>query len=227
MNSWILASTLLLGSTSVENFDNAEIATASIEQELETGSLIFTRGDCLAIRIYTSSPYTHVAAVVREKSGPVIYDSMNGVGVRRLPLKEYLNTQKPDVLHIVHPTHAFTTPQKKAFEKHLHEKLGTPYSVSHYLTGKRVEGLHCAEYVTDALSSCSLMQAECPPKVSPASLLEGALSTSLYQPVRTFSIQPPKQEVAQGEGWCTRMWIETRDCTYDCLTKVRKMVCCH
>lgn len=227
MNSWILASTLLLGSTSVENFETAEEATTVIEQELETGSLIFTRGDCLAIRVYTRSPYTHVAAVVREKEGPVIYDSMNGTGVRKMPLKEYLKTQQPDALHLVHPTHSFTRAQEVAFKKYLEGKIGTPYSVQHYLTGSRVEGVHCAEYVTDALASCSLMQAECPPKVSPASLLKGVTDVSLYQPVRTFRVIPPAPQAEQGSGWCGRLWFDSKQCTYQCLTKVRKMVCCH
>src|SRR5690606_25692047 len=70
-------------------------AAASITPELQTGTLLFSEGDCLAIRVYTASPYTHVALVCVEEGEPFVYDSMNGVGVRRLSLAEYFVRESP------------------------------------------------------------------------------------------------------------------------------------
>ncbi len=36
------------------------------------------------------------------------------------------------------------------YERYLDQKLGTPYSIRHHLTGERAPGIHCAEYAIDA-----------------------------------------------------------------------------
>ncbi|MCA9040201.1 MAG: hypothetical protein KDA65_07650 [Planctomycetaceae bacterium] len=211
----------------VKIFTTPSEAADFIAPELETGSLIYTRGDCLAVRIYTRSPYTHVAAVVNEPSGLFVYDSMNPMGVRRLSLSEYLATQQPDQLHLLHPKTDFTLSQQQAFEKALENRIGTPYAVKHHLTGKRSEGIHCAEYVIDALAACDVMQAENPPRVSPASLLRGGVEAGLYQPVRSFAIHPPEASKEEAGHWYSQLWLDTCDCTSHCWGRFRKLVFCH
>ncbi|QDU79915.1 hypothetical protein Pla110_16350 [Polystyrenella longa] len=211
----------------IEIFSTPEEAVTSIAPELQTGSLIFTKGDCLAVRMYTRSNYTHVAAVVKEPTGEYVYDSMNPMGVRRLSLSEYLSTQLPDELHLLHPQAKLTSNQEKAFTDALEAKIGTPYSVRHHLTGNRAEGVHCAEYVIDALNECDLMRAENPPRVSPASLLRGSIGAGLYQPVRSFAIQPPLAPVEVANSWCEQLWVDTCDCTSYSWIRFRKLVFCH
>ena len=46
---------------SVKSLGEAE---SRVRAEVQTGTLLVTEGDCLAIRIYTQSPYTHVATIL-------------------------------------------------------------------------------------------------------------------------------------------------------------------
>ena len=45
-------------------YESLPAAAADIGPQLQTGTLIFSQGDCLAVRVYSASSYTHVAAVV-------------------------------------------------------------------------------------------------------------------------------------------------------------------
>jgi hypothetical protein len=81
----------------------AENLIEELKQGLQTGSLIFSQGDCLAVKVFSKSSYTHVAGVVAKDGEFVVYDSMNGIGVRKTPLVEYLRQQTPSLIHVVHP----------------------------------------------------------------------------------------------------------------------------
>jgi hypothetical protein len=199
---------------------------AAVCEEVRTGSLIFSQGDCLAIRVFTASRYTHVAAVVRESGKPVVYDSTSGVGVRKQSLERYLDAQRPDVIHVVHPAEAFSGEQARAFHEHLENQLGRPYAIRHHLTGQRSTGLHCAEYVTDALISVDLIHANKPPRVSPASLAEGILDAELYADPVTFSLSAVEAAQYENAGWCSRMWSQTKLCTVSSCVKLRRWFLC-
>ncbi len=103
--------------------------------------------------------------------------------------------------------------------------MGRPYSVKHQLTGKRNDGLHCAEYVTDALIVAGVMKAENPVRVSPASLYEGVHKKQTYIPQLTVCLQEPAEERA--EGWCGRTWQDTKWCSKRCYLKLRGWFCCY
>lgn len=203
----------------------AEAATAAeaIIPRLETGSLIFSTGDCLAVRIFTRSRYTHVAAVVMTDEGrPVVYDSMNGVGVRKLPLADYLSSQGVGEVHLVRPRKSLNAEQAAALEKALEAQLGRPYAIRHHVTGKRCEGLHCAEYITDALMTIDLVRAEHPSRVSPASLREGVLENKVYTDEETVAITAPSPppSPSNDEGRCRRIWNATKS---GCLKGCRQL----
>jgi hypothetical protein len=193
---------------------------------LQTGTLLFSRGDCLAVRVYTASPYTHVAAVVVTVNGPMVYESANGAGVRKLPLKDYLTVQVPDCVQVVQPRRPLTPEQGRAFEAALESRLGTPYAVHHHLTGQRCEGLHCSEYVTDALMSIELIRAERPPKVSPASLLTGITTGKVYESGELFELVPPPAPRPTGTNRCHRLWLETSRCLATCCDQLRGWFLC-
>ncbi len=197
-----------------------------LKKDARTGTLIFSRGSCLAVKIYTQSSYTHVAAIVRQDGQLVAYDAMNGKGVRKLPLKEFLDTQRPDTIHVTHPVHPFSRERKAQFVRHLEEEIGRPYAISHHLTGERAEGLHCSEYVTDALMSSHVIKAENPSRVSPASLARGLFEAELYTPARTFKLLPEKVPTPKGRNRCEQMWIDTKICTVNCFIKLRKWFIC-
>ncbi|MDA0835865.1 MAG: YiiX/YebB-like N1pC/P60 family cysteine hydrolase [Planctomycetota bacterium] len=79
-----------------------------LEREVVTGTLIFSQGDCLAVKAYTQSPYTHVGVVVRRNDSAIIYDSTAGKGVRCQTLTNYLDDQNPAEIYVFHPRKPLT-----------------------------------------------------------------------------------------------------------------------
>lgn len=207
-------------------YTSAEDAARDLAAQMETGTLLFSRGDCLAIRLYTKSSYTHVAAVAVENGDIAIYDSARGLGVRRLSLPEYLEAQAPNRLHIVQPVTPFSEKRTDVFRAALEEQQGRPYAVRHFLTGRRGRGVHCSEYVTDALMACRLIHANQPARVSPASLLQGILQADLYATAGRVNLQKPPEPVPQGDNWCEQLWLETKACTSRCCTRLQRWCLC-
>ena len=135
-------------------------------------------------------------------------------------------TQRPDSIHIFQPKDAFPPARGERFTASLAHQLDRPYSIKHHLTGKRCDGLHCAEYMTDALCAAELIQAKSPPRVSPASLREGLLRAELYRPTQTYQLARIEPIAEKGSGWCSQLWIDTKVCTADCWSKLRRTCLC-
>src|SRR5262249_48891255 len=152
----------------------------------QTGTLIFSQGDCLAVKVFSNSRFTHCGTVVIEDGQPMVYDSMNGAGVRKTKLIDYLRLQTPSDLQVIHPSTNFTPEQSQAYANHLQSQLGRQYGVKHHVTGRRAKGVHCAEYCTDALIAAGKVAADEPPRVSPGSLYEGLTEHHLYTDGGTF-----------------------------------------
>ena len=226
MSVFLIAATLAAAPAEIETYASVESAASVLANEVQTGTLLFSKGDCLAVKVYTSSPYTHVAGVVVQDGTPYVYDSQNGVGVRRLTLEEYLRAQRPERLHIHHPREPFSAEREALFVTGLEQELGRPYDVMHHLTGKRADGLHCSEYMTDALMGCRLLRAEKPSRVSPASLHAGIVNGHLYSSGRTIEIALPRAEVPEGDHWCEQLWIDTKVCTTRCCRKMQRWFLC-
>jgi len=214
----------VLASTPVQTFASPREAAEDLSAQVRTGTLLFSEGDCLAVKVFTGSPYTHVAGVVVEDGEAWVYDSQNGVGVRKLRLAAYLAAVRPDELHVLQPAEGL--PDANAFRKHLEQEIGRPYAVAHHLTGKRCDGVHCAEYMTDSLISAKLIKAKRPPRVSPASLRDGLLKHGLYEEgtVLTVAAEEPKRE--PGSTWCREAWLDTKDCCASCWGCMRRCVLC-
>lgn len=208
------------------NFTTFDQLADSLSSRVQTGTLLFSKGDCLAVRIFTQSAYTHVAMIVMRNGEPLVYDSMNGTGVRCLTLKRYLNTQRPATIHVFQPKSAFNQRMTAQYERFLDQKLGTPYSIKHHLTGNRARGVHCAEYAIDALAACDLMKANAPAKVSPASLVTGIIQSERYVPSITFDLERPPLVAEKPRGWCSQLWADTKNCTSACCIKLRGWVLC-
>lgn len=200
--------------------------TAAVRDEAQTGTLLFSRGDCLAVKVFGGGPYTHVAAIVMHDGQPFVYDSANGAGVRRLPLTEYIAMQQPDSLTVMQPRNSFEGERVASFRRHLEAQLDRPYGVKHHLTGKRAEGVHCAEYVTDALCEARLIRARRPPRVSPASLAQGVVEGDVYSISATYAVQPEAEPVDEGGTWCSRMWMDTKTCTTRCCRQMSRWFLC-
>ncbi|MSR56556.1 MAG: hypothetical protein EXS05_02650 [Planctomycetaceae bacterium] len=225
--SWILVAAILSGSPEpVEMQMAARQAAEVLAAVLPTGSLIFSQGDCLAVKVFTASKYTHVGAVIERDGTHFVYDSTGGAGVRKLPLGDYLASQGDARLCVYHPQKPFSAVQIERFGSHLESQVGRPYGIKHHLTGKRSNGLHCAEYVTDALISAELMQARQPPRVSPASLKEGIQQCQLYRPVATMHLELKSPTAPVDSGWCSRVWFDTQECTKGCYRKLKGLFCC-
>ncbi|HVW02757.1 MAG TPA: hypothetical protein VHB77_20535 [Planctomycetaceae bacterium] len=193
---------------------------------VQTGTLLVSRGDCLAIRAVSQSPYTHVGTVVMRHGEPLVYDSMNGIGVRCLTLPAYLDRQKPARLDIYRPTREFTEDETDAFEKYLDSQLGRTYNVRQHVTGEDVAGIHCAEYVTEALVAADLVSVKDSARVSPGSLVDGLTEGKLYQHALALDLHDPRPATNAKQGWCRWAWTSTKNCTVECCSQVQRWFCC-
>ncbi len=226
MNSTILA--LLIATAPAElPEETRQKAICEITESSQTGSLIFSQGDCLAVKAYTNSPYTHVATIIYDDNGkPMVYDSMNGPGVRKMTLEGYLAEQSPDEVQLFHPKRPFTKEEGNRYRDHLESELGRPYAVKHHITGKRSNGIHCSEYVTDALVEIDWLKVNCSPRVSPASLVEGITTHSVYNTGRTIELPVILEPIPAPEGRCSRLWLETKTCTVAYCEKLSGWIFC-
>jgi hypothetical protein len=225
--SWILAAAILTGppQTTAARL-TAQEAARDVAADLQTGSLIVSQGDCLAIKIYSASAYTHVAAIVVNDGRTVVYDATGGAGVQKQSLCDYLVSQGDHTLFFFHPCGPLSEERCECFEKHLESQLGRPYAIHHHLTGQRTDGLHCSEYVTDALIASGTLRARQPPRVSPATLVEGILKADLYCQGATIELIPESAERPESIGWCARLWFDTKQCTRACCCKLRGWFFC-
>lgn len=211
MNALILTA-VLAGGPDTMTTDDADYAARTVERYATSGTLLFSKGDCLAVKTWTRSPFTHVAAVVEEDGTLYVYDAANGPGVRRQELDDYVTGARPDRLCVVNPARRFTPRCRTTFQTRLTKDLGRRYSVTHYLTGRRSPGVHCAEYVTTALMACELMTAASPQKVSPASLYDGVVDSGVYEEVLDLHVGEPEPDREMGDDWCEQCWIDTKTC---------------
>ena len=201
-------------------------AFSIIADDVETGTLIVSQGDCLAIKIYSASAYTHVAAVVVHEREMLVYDATGGAGVRKQSLSDYLLSQNDHTLHVLHPRRSFSPKRAIQFERHLENQLGRPYAIHHHLSGERAAGLHCSEYVTDALICAEVLCARQPPRVSPATLVEGILKADLYDEATTIALVPDSPQRPASQSWCSQIWFDTKQCSCACYVKLRGWFCC-
>ncbi len=215
-----------LAATPVETYPTSQAATQVLAPHVQTGTLLVSEGDCLAVKCFTGSPYTHVATVVVDDGRAFVYDSQNGVGVRKLPLSDYLDATRPEELHVLQPAKAFNEKRAAAFTAALEQQIGRPYSVSHHLLGKRCEGIHCAEYATDALIAANVVKANNPVRVSPASLRRGLLRHDLYVEDVAIEIVADEATRPTGRNWCHELWLDTKDCCLGCWVGFRRCMLC-
>src|SRR5262245_49149010 len=102
--SWIiLTAVLAAGPAPVVAEVSAAEALARLSDELQTGSLLVSRGDCLAVKIYSASALTHVAAVVVKDKKMLVYDATGGAGVRKQLLSDYIQGLRDARVHPFHP----------------------------------------------------------------------------------------------------------------------------
>lgn len=198
-----------------------------IAASVQTGSILASQGDCLAVRVCSLSSYTHVAAVVIEDGQPYVYDTVPAIGVRRQPLGDYLISQRPTHLQLLHPAKPFSEKKAADFQKHLDSQLGRPYDVKHYATGRRCRGLHCSEYMTDALVAGEIIVSENPARVSPRDLITSLTEHHLYTLGATHVLpEPPAPPVPASNTWYGWAWQGTKECSYDCWVQTRRWFCC-
>lgn len=201
-------------------------AVSPAEPDVRTGTLIFSQGDCAAVRIYTGSPFTHVGVVVLRNGLPFVYDSAKTSGARCQTLDNYFQSQALKELHVFQPVREFSPAETRRLETWLDQQLGRPYAIAHHLTGERVAGVHCSEYVSEALRHAGRLSVNQPARVSPASLLEGITRHALYRPGLVMQTGFATPAPPASAGWCATMWQETCDCTVWCWKKTTGTLLC-
>lgn len=204
-----------------------EAIVSQLSENLQTGSLIFSRGDCLAVKIFSRSHYTHVGGVVMVNGEPIVYDSMNDSGVRKTPFVEYLRQQTNSGVLIAHPRQPLTPTEAAAFHQHLESQIGRKYAVKHHLTGQRSDGIHCAEYMTDALMAADVIAARQPARVSPGSLLDGITFAKLYTQDGRVNLKPADPTpLPPDTAWYQRAWHGTVVGCVNTTSQLRRWVLC-
>jgi hypothetical protein len=197
----------------------------AVAEAVQTGSIIASRGDCLAVRVYTNSPYTHVGAVVVHDGHAMVYDSMIRIGVRCQPLDEYLESQRPCDIELFRPTEHFTQDQARDFKKYLDEQVGRPYAIHQYVTGREVQGLHCAQYLTCALVASGHIRSGNPARVSPAEILRCLARDELYAAGDKTDLPPVPEPVPErATTWYGRAWQDTQSCSHSCWVQSSRWV---
>ncbi len=213
MSYLLIAATVAIGSPSVESHTSHAEAARKLAPDVQTGTLLFTRGECLALRVATQGPYTHVATVVIEDGRPFVYDSMNGSGVRRLSLRTYFKRHSPAQVDVFQPKHRFSAKRAARFQKYLAEQIGRPYAIKHHVTGNRARGVHCSEYLTEAFVQCGVLHAVRPSRVTPTTLHDGLVDGELYAHSHTLQFQPAPPKHPGDSNWGEKLWIDTKYCT--------------
>ncbi len=226
-HAWILGWALFAGLPDAPalGVPSTELAT-KLTAEVRTGSLLLSEGDCLAVKTFTGSPYTHVAVVVIRRGTPMVYDSTAGAGVRCLPLPKYLSWVGEHPVTALHPAQPLSEAAASAMESRLDTELGRPYAIAHHLTGERCDGVHCAEYATDALVAAGVVKVKQAPRVSPASLTTGLLDHELYTAGSRLIAEVPPPPKSDSGSWCADCWNDTVACTRGCWKKLKGMVLC-
>jgi hypothetical protein len=226
MHALIVAAVFTIGVPSTATYTSASSAAADLDKRVQTGTLLVSKGDCVAIKVFTCSRYTHVGAVVRYKGKPYVYESANGHGARWQSLEDYLDSESPNTFYVLNPKRRFSPKRAKLFQKHLDSELGRRYAIKHHVTGTRSDGVHCSEYVTDAMIACRLLTAERPSRVTPASLAKGVLDSGLYEADCAIALKEEEASESVGSNRCEQMWIDTKICTRNFCIKVRRLFAC-
>lgn len=226
MHALLVAAVFTISVPSGTTYTSPAAAATDLQQRVQTGTLLVSKGDCLAVKVFTCSRYTHVAAVVRENKRVYVYESANGHGVRRQTLGDYLDGESPNVIYVLNPKRPFSRKRATLFIKHLDGELGRPYAIRHHITGTRCSGLHCSEYVTDAMIACRLLTAHRPSRVTPASLAKGVLQSGLYSAACSVELAEEGPEHPVGRNRCEQMWIDTKVCTHNFCIKLRRLFAC-
>lgn len=225
MHALLVAAAFTISVPSNSTYTSATQAAADLGKRIQTGTLLISRGDCIAVRLFTCSRYTHMATVVKENGRTYVYESANGHGVRRQTLQAFLSGESPNTIYVLNPRRRFSRHRAKLFQQHLKSELGRSYAIKHFVTGKRGSGLHCSEYVMDALIACRLMHANRPSRVTPASLAKGALQSNVYEAECSIEL---KNEIEHpvGRNRCDQLWIDTKVCTRKFCIRVRRLFTC-
>ena len=228
--SWLVI-VALAGAAPEVSADNTAVGsleevTKLLQPQVQTGTLLVSKGDCLAVQAYTKSPFTHVGAVVMRDGQPFVYDACKSTGVRCSTLANYLKAQIDHEVHVLQPRTEFSEDGAGEFARRLDSQLGRPYSVRHHLTGESVNGVHCAEYVTDALASCHVLRVQNAANVSPASLVLGVTRAKVYSPLQTIRIDRQVTPEPRAASWYGRLWQDTKSCTTNCYRQTRAWFVC-
>lgn len=226
MSYLLIAAAFTVSPTASVSYTTAAPAANYLSERVQTGTLLLSRGDCLAVKVFARSRYTHVAAVVVTKGKAYVYESANGAGVRKKSLSKYLEDESPDTIYVLNPAAPFSKKRAETLKQHLEKEIGRPYGIKHHFTGKPAKGVHCSEYITHALQACKMIHAKRPSRVSPGSLAQGVLGSSLYETGVAVQIQPTEEEAAVGRNRCEQFWFDTKFCTVKFCRKCKSWLTC-
>ena len=179
MNHWIGVFTVLVALCGIKSHPH----------EIRDGSLLLASGGHAAVRIYTRSPYSHVAIIFRERGRYWVYEANPDHGVRRIPLDVLLRTDQGDrvKLWLSQPRRKLSQDQVRRMHAYAKSQLGRPYSIQSLIPGRLAEGVHCSELVSRILSVGGIRVGNHHSSVMPVEIVN-ALVGRLYSPLTELPI---------------------------------------
>lgn len=138
--------------------------------DIKDGSLLFVSGGNRAVRLYTQSPYSHVAIIFKDCGRLWVYESDRYLGVRRFPLDQLGPGEAQERIWIAQPKAEYTREQVNRMLAYLKSQLGREFSLRSFIIGSPAKGIHCAELVTNTLMIGNVCTSENPCVVTPADI---------------------------------------------------------
>ena len=174
---------------------------------LPDATVIYLENSNAIVERYTGSEISHVALAVNDGVTTWVYEATPRE-VRRLSWSSYVDElarlndgrRRPIKAFVMKPKRLLTQDQRERLVSYLDSQIGRRYSVKSYVRHMPSDGIHCAEYVANALMSANQLNADRSYRLNPAALV-GQLRGD-YQTASAVSV--PDYE-PQG-SWCERSW---------------------
>jgi hypothetical protein len=172
-----------------------------------SGSLVVLADSNKVVSAWTDSNITHVGVLMHKDGESWIYEATPG-SVRRVTLSAYCRElseqngqrRKPIRLWVMQPEKPYSDAQLERMQTYLDRQLGRRYSVKGYVRKRPVDGIHCAELASTALSHGERIDVPTPFAMSPGALYE-KVSPVYRDPEPVTLPSRPAQS-----SWCSRAW---------------------
>jgi hypothetical protein len=155
--------------------------TTGFSEEFPDGTVVvWENGNYLGIiQRHTRSNKTHAGIILYDGPQAYVYEA-SAPDVHRYTIETYYkriedaHKKHPKLgIYFLTPKTPYTAAQLAAMKRYAHSKLGSPFGIKSYMTGRPMNTMHCCEYVGNILSQ-SGRYTSLGPKETPQTIFEKA-----------------------------------------------------